>query len=242
MPFLYDESNIEYPDDDTELPPPRADQFVYMTADEYLGQPATGNFSIQPPPPLPVLSMLDRVRGFIGLSGSPRDQNQWLEESMRKQLEHEQRSRQLFFSITVPALRDLGVRRVYCRVDGGNDEGFSWLDHFETREGNRIDVEALATQLYDTGLYDKLEVAGLKDEMRTLANSAGKSDASDSRKAALKTLLRERLVEEWAWIMLGSFGGGEYKMYGAFTVDLEECTVTDDPHAAPVVQNIEIAN
>lgn len=233
MPFLHDESNIEYPDDDTELPPPRADQFVYMTAAEYLGQPATGNFSIQAPPPLPVLSMLDRVRGFIGLSGSPRDQNQWLEESMRKQLEHEQRSRQLLFSITVPALRDLGARRVYCRVDGGNDEGFSWLDHYETREGNRLDVEALATQLYEKGLYGKLEAAGLKEEMRVYAKDP---------KSALKRLVCERLVEEWAWILLGSFGGGEYLMYGAFTVDLEECTVTDDPRAAPLVQHITIAS
>jgi hypothetical protein len=161
---------------------------------------------------------------------------------MRKQLEHEQRSRQLFFSITVPALRDLGARRVYCRVDGGNDEGFSWLDHYEAREGNKLDVEALATLLYEKGLYDKLEAAGLKDEMRTPANDPRKSDASDSRKAALKTLLSERLVEKWASVLLGGFGGGEYSMYGAFTVDLEECTVTDDPHAAPVVRNIEIAN
>jgi hypothetical protein len=234
MPFLYDQSNIEYPDDDTELPPPRADQFVYMTAAQYLGQPATENFSIQPPPPLPVLSVLDRVRGFIGLSGSSRDQSQWLEESMRKQLEHEQRSRQLLFSMMVPALRNLGVRRVYCRFDGGNDEGFSWLDHYETREGNRIDVEAIATQLHEEGFYDKLEAAGFKHHMR--------ASTAASKKSALKDVVEERLVNEWAWVLLGSFGGGEYKMYGAFTVDLEECTVTDDPHAAPVVQNIEIAN
>jgi hypothetical protein len=234
MPFLHDESNIEYPDDDTELPPPRADQFVYMTAAEYLGQPATGNFSIQPPPPLPVLSMLDRVRGFIGLSGSPRDQNQWLEESMRKQLEHEQRSRQLLFSITVPALRDLGARRVYCRVDGGNDEGFSWLDQYETREGNRLDVEALATQLHEKGFYDKLEGAGFKHHTRASTDA--------SKKSALKDVIVARLVNEWAWVLLGSFGGGEYLMYGAFTVDLEECTVTDDPRAVPLVQHITIAS
>jgi hypothetical protein len=177
--------------------------------------------------------MLDRVRGFIGLSGSPRDRNQSLEESMRKQLEHEQRSRQLLFSIMVPALREFGARRVYCRFDGGNDEGFSWLDHYETQEGNKIDLEALAAQLYEKGLYAKLEAAGLKEELRVFANDP---------KSALKNLVCGRLVEEWAWVLLGSFGGGEYSMYGAFTVDLEECTVTDDPHADPVVQHIEIAN
>jgi hypothetical protein len=30
-------------------------------------------------------------------------------------------------------------------------------------------------------------------------------------------------------------------MYGAFTVDLEACTITDDRNAGPVVQNIKIA-
>jgi hypothetical protein len=30
-------------------------------------------------------------------------------------------------------------------------------------------------------------------------------------------------------------------MYGAFTVDLEACTIRDDPNADPLVQNIRIA-
>jgi hypothetical protein len=50
------------------------------------------------------------------------------------------------------------------------------------------------------------------------------------------------LSTEWASLLLGqSFGTGEYLMYGAFTVDLESCTITDDPNADPVVSNIEIA-
>ena len=50
------------------------------------------------------------------------------------------------------------------------------------------------------------------------------------------------LSNEWASLLLGeSYGTGEYSMYGAFVVDLDKCTITDDPNADPVVQNIDIA-
>jgi hypothetical protein len=43
-------------------------------------------------------------------------------------------------------------------------------------------------------------------------------------------------------MLLGkSYGTGNYSMYGAFTVDLETCMITDDPNAVPVVRDIEIA-
>jgi hypothetical protein len=58
----------------------------------------------------------------------------------------------------------------------------------------------------------------------------------------LKSFVRYSLCDEWATMLLGSgYGTGEYSMYGAFTVDLEACTISDDPDADPVVQNIEIA-
>ena len=43
-------------------------------------------------------------------------------------------------------------------------------------------------------------------------------------------------------MLLGvSYGTGEYSMYGAFTVDLATCTITDDRETDPVVQNIRIS-
>jgi hypothetical protein len=50
------------------------------------------------------------------------------------------------------------------------------------------------------------------------------------------------LCNEWASMLLGdSYGTGEYSMYGAFAVDLEACTITDDRAADPIVENIQIA-
>jgi len=50
------------------------------------------------------------------------------------------------------------------------------------------------------------------------------------------------LCNEWASMLLGEgFGTGEYSMYGAFTVDLETCAITDDRDADPIVENISIA-
>jgi hypothetical protein len=58
----------------------------------------------------------------------------------------------------------------------------------------------------------------------------------------LKDIVEDWLCSEWASMLLGdSYGTGEYSMYGAFTVDLVGCTITDDRDAEPVVQNIEIA-
>ena len=43
----------------------------------------------------------------------------------------------------VPALKEIGVRRIYCRYDGGNDEGISpRLESMEMRDGTRVDGDA----------------------------------------------------------------------------------------------------
>src|SRR5262249_12135020 len=52
MPFIFDETQVEWPDDETERPPPRPDQFVYMAASEYSGSRAPVRFdvpSLRPP-------------------------------------------------------------------------------------------------------------------------------------------------------------------------------------------------
>ena len=51
MPFIYDETQIEWPedDDDYEPPPPRADQFVYLSPPEFGGAPEPVGFSVAEP-------------------------------------------------------------------------------------------------------------------------------------------------------------------------------------------------
>ncbi len=251
MPFFYDETNIEGPQDGSELPPPRADEFFYMTAADYRGEPAiartSAKFSIlpfdtaaEPKPPLSAEptqpaqvkrhGILDRLFGWTRSAGKQQELRRRSEDGTM--LSQQQRTQRLF-SVMVPALQALGVRRAYCRYDGGHDEGFSWLDHYETQEGERIDADVLVRRLYETGIHDELCAAGFEDHMR------GVSD--DQKMADIKIFVCDWLVEDWAWVLLGSYGAGEYSMYGAFTVDLDECSVTDDSNARPIVQNIEIA-
>jgi hypothetical protein len=243
MPFFYDETNIEYPEDGSEPPAPRPDQFAYMTATEYGGPHAPARFSIspivgqsasEPPPQMRRRGMLNRLLGWARSSDPQQERRTSLQERARRQrLEHERRRQQLF-SILIPPLRDFGAWRAYCRYDGGNDEGFSWLDHFERRGGERIDLDALARNLHDKGIFDTLRAAGFMTHLR------GASTAQPM--AELRRFLSSWLIDEWASILFGGgFGAGEYSMYGAFTVDLDAYTITDDPHADPVVQTIRIA-
>jgi hypothetical protein len=226
-----------------------------MTPAEYRGEAASARFSILPlsapaePEPLipeepgrPVQgerrSILSRLFGGTHSAGGQSDseqqerQKRW-EDSMRQARFLQQQRTQQLFSVMVPALRDLGVRRAYCRYDGGNDEGFSWLDHYETQAGEHIDTDTLVKQLYDMEIHDKLCVAGFQDHMRGVS--------TDQKMAEIKTFACVWLISDWACVLLGNYGTGEYSMYGAFTVDLDECSVTDDPSARPIVENIEIA-
>ncbi len=139
---------------------------------------------------------------------------------------------QQLFAIMVPALQAAGVRRAYCRYDGGNDEGWAWLDHYQG--DNRIDLDVLAKQLCEMNIHDQLRAAGFHAHLKGASN--------DQKIVELKGFASGWLVQEWAAVLLGgSFGAGEYTMYGAFTVDLDACTIVDDPHADPVVENIAIA-
>jgi hypothetical protein len=49
------------------------------------------------------------------------------------------------------------------------------------------------------------------------------------------------MTEVCASRLLGrGYGTGPFWLYGAFTVDLDACTLVDDRNAGPVVQNIDI--
>jgi hypothetical protein len=139
-----------------------------------------------------------------------------LQRQSERQREPAQRRQQLF-AIAIPELQKAGVRRAYCRYDGGHDEGFAWPDYFEMQDGGRISPRDLAGRLRGAGLTDS--AAGITN-----------------RHAFVETDLDalRRLCFEWASLLLGhGYGTGEYSMYGAFTVDLDACTITDDRIADP---------
>jgi len=221
MPFVYTETEIENSDVDDDPPPPRADQFVYIKAVKFGGAREPVRF---PDPSRDTAPTDAESRGFFaGLFGQRRP----LSENERRMLLLADR----LTAIMVSALREIGGRRVYCRYDGGNDEGFAWLDSVETGDGERIGADVIVQRLWDIQVKDKLYAADL---MRT--------DGHMSDRDQLYEIIRYGLATDWATMLLGrGYGTGEFWMYGALTVDLAACTITDDPHADAVVENIVIA-
>src|SRR5215471_4874996 len=215
MPFVHDQTEVEYPDDGSDPAPPRADDFMYIPPPEFGGAPEPVRFSISSLDASPDTSaqqhrgILDRLLGRSSQPAAPRQsQDAYEQERQRAQRLHEQRRQQLF-GILIPALRDIGARRAYCRYDGGNDEGFAWLDSVELRSGARIDAPTLLEQLHVTRVRDELFDTGV------VKRSGNRSDGEQ-----LTDLVRSWLSYEWASMLLGdSYGTGEYSMYGAFTVD-----------------------
>src|SRR5882672_5238390 len=151
MPFVHDQTEIEWPEDDSEPEPPRANQFVYIPPPEFGGAREPVRFSVvlpdaslgpnEPHPPAereppaqagpPRRSILDRLLGRPRLPAAQQSsQGAYQEERKRREQAQDQRRLQLF-AVMVPALREIGGRPAYCRYDGGNDEGFAWLDSIE---------------------------------------------------------------------------------------------------------------
>ena len=252
MPFVYDETEIEWPEDGSEPQLPRADQFVYLPAPAYSGANTPVRFSIEPPaetiertepqekvgtvPPArpPRRGILNRLFGSRASAPTQQQRQTSIAETLRRQeLENARRLHRLFATM-IPALRAAGARRAYCRYDGGNDEGWAWLDHYETASGKPIDLDALARLLFEMNVHEQLRAAGFSAHLTAVSN--------EEEIAGLKGFASDWIAQDWATLLLGpSFGTGEYSMYGAFTVDLEACTITDDPQADPLVQNITIA-
>jgi hypothetical protein len=231
MPYVYDETEIEWPEDDGEWepPPPRPDQFVYYAPADFLGSPEPVHFSVAEPPQ--AVELAPAAPGEPPLSA---------EEQRRQREKARQERMQRAFALGVSALRKAGVQRLYCRYDGGNDEGFSWLDRAEMTDGARLDAGAISGRLAEAGLLDRIFAAGIMHPSTHIARRF--PDPEQQVREQLREFLDLSLVNEWATMLLGSsYGTGEYSMYGAFTVDLEACTITDDRNADPVVENIEIA-
>jgi hypothetical protein len=125
------------------------------------------------------------------------------------------------------SLKASGVANVYCQYDGGNDEGFAWVDHAELSSGEKLDLAALAKRLIANGVLAR-------------KRTPWQTDWSDER--VIQEMLDFSLAVNWAAGVLGgrSFGTGNYSLYGAFAIDLIAETITDDPNANPIVRHIKI--
>jgi hypothetical protein len=215
MPFVYAETEIENSDEDDDPPPPRVDQFVYIKAVKFGGAREPVRFS-DPSRDTATTQSRGVLAGLFGQRQAPSEDDVLADK---------------FAAIMLQALREIGGRQAYCRYDGGNDEGFAWLDSIETGDGGRLGVDAVVQRLSDIQIKDKLYAAGLMQ-----------NDAEMSDREQLYGLVRYGMPTDWATMLLGSgYGTGEFWMYGAFSVDLEACTIIDDRHAEAVVENIEIA-
>ena len=139
-----------------------------------------------------------------------------------EEFEHPQEARALHL-----ALMASGIAKVYCRYDGGHDEGFAWVAYAELATGERLDTLALATKLIANGVPVRKRWPYQRDW---------------SDELLIQELLDYPLAVNWAAALLGGhgFGTGEYSMYGAFVADLAAGTITDDAMASPVVRNIKI--
>jgi hypothetical protein len=231
MPFVFDETDIEWPedDDDFEPPPPRADQFVYIPPPEFGGAPEPVRFSVADS--AAAAGAEEPQQAAEAAPAAPGDPQRSYEERRRQQQKEQAERRQRLFAFVAPELRKIGVRRLYCRYDGGHDEGFSRLDSVESADGGRLDADAFTQRLHDAQLMDRLCAAGFIQRSKHF-----------SEREQLFHFVDGWLIGEWASMLLGDgYGTGELSMYGAFTVDLEACTITDDRNAAPVVENIRIA-
>ena len=240
MPFIYDMTSPEALDEDFDFAP-SVEQFAYLPPPEYYNVPQPIQFSILPPEteepePMPPARPAAMARPFsiAGLFGRRKPLSEKLvqqrkayfdERQRREYLRHEWRTRKLF-SIVVPALKAAGVRSVYCRYDGGNDEGFAWFDHYATVSGALVAADLVGEKLQEIRIGEMLPKI-----VTNLPNEAG----------ALGHYIGGILSHYWSSMLLGSgFGTGEYVMYGAFIADLDKCTIIDDPKADPVVENIQV--
>ncbi len=253
MPYVFAEDEGEWLE--REPAPPRADQFQYLTPPEFGGAPEPVHFSLepitpQPEPPPPVeppppfrhippapappqgRSILDILLGWLRRAPSPQPTTAVRATLVvqRPGRDPAQRRQQLF-AIAIPELRNAGVRRAYCRYDGGHDEGFAWPVRFDMQDGGRLSPRELAERLRGAGLLDRLYAANVVDRPMGPSPDQERDD-----------VVLGWLCDEWASLLLGDgYGTGEYSMYGAFTVDLHACTITDDRNADPIVGNIHIA-
>jgi hypothetical protein len=246
MPYYFGEGDPGWDElrgEDDDDRPPRVSQFRYLPPPDVGGTPDPVHLSDQvpePPPasrprPAPAPSLLDRMLGRRPPAPASVRHPTWQEQ----QQEQERRG-QHWLALVMQGLREMGVRRVYGRCDGGNDEGFAWADHVELRSGERLAPGDAGARLAGTELRARLIDADLWSEEREI-NLRANAEEYGAMPANLGEIALNQFAEECAALLLGrGYGTGPFWLYGAFTVDLDACTIVDDRNAEPIVSNIRI--
>ncbi len=136
------------------------------------------------------------------------------------------------FGLLMPCMQEIGLEKIYCRMDGGPDDGFSWVSHAHLKGGRRIEVDALCEMLAGAETFTS--------KMRAMLGWEG--DVRSKAMVVRDTLDIDVCSLTWGpWLFGHSFGRGPFRVYGAYVVDLVRGTIEEDPDVDPVVQNITIA-
>ena len=122
-------------------------------------------------------------------------------------------SRQVF-----DVLRDLGVKVIYCRYNGGGDEGFAQFSGVKL-EDRIIEFDDLKYQLSEGSLGSKTS-----QYLRSYYRSLGEPSPEQRVEFFL-----DLLASSLATFLLGQgYGTGEYSMKGSFRANLETGEITDE--------------
>ncbi|MEM7777710.1 MAG: hypothetical protein AAF732_19120 [Pseudomonadota bacterium] len=259
MPKIFDMTAVEWPEDEEDFwPKPKPSEFQYYTPHDFGGRAEPVRFSIATaslageelsddelleaqfkslPPQHP--GFFGWMRGLFGGGQGDNGRHTDFEFSdqmndwRRQQAVQEAQRTRLLLDHALPLLTaDLNAARLHGRYDGGNDEGFSWLDHIETTDGRTLSRDEVIAASMTSPRLQKLEAENL---LRS-------TDGPDALKLELGTLIDIDICGVFAmWLLGRGYGTGEYSMYGAFKVDFEAETITDDPTPDPVVQNIDLS-
>lgn len=119
-------------------------------------------------------------------------------------------SRQVF-----DVLREIGAKIVYCRYNGGYDEGFAHFDRVEL-EDKTVSLKELKPQLAE----------GLLGSKTSEYFSYYREEPSKEQRV---NFFLEMFADELAINLLGNgYGTGEYSMKGSFRANLETGEIIDE--------------
>ena len=118
----------------------------------------------------------------------------------------------------IDVLIELGVKIIYCRYNGGGDEGFAECSGVKL-EDSIVEFEELKSRLADGLLGSKTS-----QYLRSYYYSLGEP----SREQRVEFFL-DLLASALATCLLGQgFGTGEYSMKGSFRANLETGAIIDE--------------
>lgn len=223
MPFVFDYSQDgEFDDETEEYRAPTPDQFMYIPPPKFGGAHDPVDISSffkdaqASQQQENSTGLVGKLKSLLGMDKRRSEQGSHQDEPISMYV--------------IPALDSLGVSCIYCRYDGGNDEGFSWLDRVDLKTGEQLNENEFIDLLASTGLADELMSSSLFNGQRY-----------KSPRAMIEDIIRYWVCDEWAsWLLGRGFGTGEFSMFGAFTVDFTTRTIQDDQSASPIVENIEL--